>query len=142
MHAGQTFLAHAHPGPGRGAESVLPKSRSCLPPRIEASLVTPMPQLHGSQEVAQLSEYSQRRSLASTTGPDQNPLLSLSHPKYTLPQRLVSNFESLGVRSIYPWQSSCLLGKALLSGETSLIYTAPTGGGKSGGRCAGIEENN
>ncbi len=35
------------------------------------------------------------------------------------------------MRSIYPWQSSCLLGKGLLSGETSLIYTAPTGGGKS-----------
>lgn len=48
-----------------------------------------------------------------------------------LPPQLVSNFEALGVHSIYPWQSSCLLGKGLLAGEGNLIYTAPTGGGKS-----------
>jgi replicative superfamily II helicase len=43
----------------------------------------------------------------------------------------VDNFECLGVRSIYPWQSSCLLGKGFLEGTQNLIYTAPTGGGKS-----------
>jgi DNA polymerase theta len=37
----------------------------------------------------------------------------------------------MGVHTIYPWQSSCLLGKGILSGEQSLVYTAPTGGGKS-----------
>ena len=35
------------------------------------------------------------------------------------------------MRAIYPWQSSCLLGKGLLTGEQNLVYTAPTGGGKS-----------
>jgi replicative superfamily II helicase len=78
-----------------------------------------------------VSEYSRRKGLASTPGPIQNPLLSLSQARYGLPQQLASNFEALGVHSIYPWQSSCLLGKGLLSGETNLIYTAPTGGGKS-----------
>ena len=29
------------------------------------------------------------------------------------------------------WQSACLLGKGLLSGQQNLVYTAPTGGGKS-----------
>jgi replicative superfamily II helicase len=48
-----------------------------------------------------------------------------------MPQQLTSNFESLGVHWIYPRQSSCLLGKGLLSGETNLSYTARTGGGKS-----------
>ena len=57
--------------------------------------------------------------------------MSLKHVKYGLPLQLALNFESLGVCSIYPWQSSCLLGKGVLSGETNLIYTAPTGGGKS-----------
>ena len=38
---------------------------------------------------------------------------------------------SIGVRSIYSWQSSCLLGKGVLTGEHNLVYTAPTGGGKS-----------
>lgn len=61
----------------------------------------------------------------------QNPLLSLSHPGYGLPQTLVQNFISLGINSIYPWQSSCLLGRGLLEGEKNLVYTAPTGGGKS-----------
>lgn len=60
-----------------------------------------------------------------------NPLLTLSHPRYDLPDTLVKNLASMGIQSIYPWQSSCLLGRGLLTGEKNLIYTAPTGGGKS-----------
>ncbi|KAL8666691.1 MAG: hypothetical protein Q9202_001229 [Teloschistes flavicans] len=60
-----------------------------------------------------------------------NPLLTLSHPRYGLPESLVKNFASMGIKTIYPWQSSCLLGRGLLSGEKNLVYTAPTGGGKS-----------
>lgn len=60
-----------------------------------------------------------------------NPLLTLSHPRYGLPESLVKNFASMGIRNIYPWQSSCLLGRGLLTGEKNLVYTAPTGGGKS-----------
>ena len=106
--------------------------RPSLPaPRLQASSIVTVPLPQEPPKAAQQSEYSQQRHLASTPGPGQNPLLSLRHPRYGLPEQLVSNLESLGVRSIYPWQSSCLLGKGLLSGETSLIYTAPTGGGKS-----------
>ena len=64
-------------------------------------------------------------------GPSQNPLLSLHHPRYGLPGSLVTNLAALGINSIYPWQSSCLLGRGLLEGERNLVYTAPTGGGKS-----------
>lgn len=67
----------------------------------------------------------------STPGPSQNPLLSLAHPHYGLPGTLVKNFASLGMNSIYPWQSSCLLGRGILNAEKNLVYTAPTGGGKS-----------
>ena len=77
------------------------------------------------------NEQPSRRISAFTPGPSQNPLLTLSHPRYGLPERLVSNFASLGINSIYPWQSSCLLGRGLLNGERNLLYTAPTGGGKS-----------
>ena len=66
-----------------------------------------------------------------TPGPSQNPFLSLFHPRYALPERLVKNLASLGINAIYPWQSSCLLGRGLLNGEKNLVYTAPTGGGKS-----------
>lgn len=79
----------------------------------------------------QPSEYSQRTALPSTPAPSQNALLSLRNPRYGLPDALVANFETLGVNSIYPWQASCLLGRGHLTGEKSLIYTAPTGGGKS-----------
>lgn len=82
-------------------------------------------------EIPQVSEYTQRRALPCTPGPSQNPLLSLSNPRYGLPEHLVRNFALLGINSIYPWQSSCLLGRGLLSGEKNLVYTAPTGGGKS-----------
>lgn len=101
------------------------------PARLQASAIISVPLQHGLEETAQTSEYSQRRRHLSTPGPSQNPVLSLGHPRYGLPQQLVANFESLGVRAIYPWQSSCLLGKGLLCGQTNLIYTAPTGGGKS-----------
>lgn len=37
----------------------------------------------------------------------------------------------MGVTSIYQWQASCLLSRGLLAGERHLVYTAPTGGGKS-----------
>ena len=78
-----------------------------------------------------VSDYSQRKAAASTPTPSLNPLLSLSHHYYGLPKRLVDNFASMGVNAIYPWQSSCLLGRGLLTGEKNLVYTAPTGGGKS-----------
>lgn len=77
------------------------------------------------------SEYSQRRCLALTPNPTSNPLLELSHPAYGLPKQLVTNFESLGIKSIYPWQSDCLLKSGALRGDRNLVYTAPTGGGKS-----------
>ncbi|KAF3399553.1 DNA polymerase theta [Talaromyces pinophilus] len=60
-----------------------------------------------------------------------NPLLSLQHPKYGLPPALVANFQAVGIDSIYPWQASCLLGRGHLTAEKNLLYTAPTGGGKS-----------
>jgi hypothetical protein len=48
-----------------------------------------------------------------------------------LPEKLIQNFSALGINSIYPWQSKCLLESKLLNGEGNLVYTAPTGGGKS-----------
>lgn len=57
--------------------------------------------------------------------------LNLDDPCYGLPTTLVANFALLGVKNIYPWQASCLLGPGLLTGERHLVYTAPTGGGKS-----------
>ncbi|KAG9229284.1 P-loop containing nucleoside triphosphate hydrolase protein [Amylocarpus encephaloides] len=77
------------------------------------------------------TEYSQRRGLALTPAPSSNPYLDLSHLAYHLPKQLVDNFAALGVKSIYPWQSDCLLKSGALRGEQNLVYTAPTGGGKS-----------
>ena len=76
-------------------------------------------------------ERALRLPVTGTPGPSQNPLLSLSHTRYGLPETLVENFASLGINSIYPWQSSCLLGHGILNHEKNLVYTAPTGGGKS-----------
>lgn len=97
--------------------------------RIEASEIYSTTN-HNTQ-IRLPSEYSQRRAAASTPTPTLNPLLRLSHPRYNLPEALVKNFASLGINSIYPWQSSCLLGRGILSGEQNLVYSAPTGGGKS-----------
>ena len=77
------------------------------------------------------SEYTQRRALALTPGITQNPRLSLSHPDYGLPRALTQNLEKMGIKCIFPWQSSCLLGRGLLTGDKNLVYSAPTGAGKS-----------
>ena len=79
----------------------------------------------------QETEYSQRRTLALTPTPTSNPLLDLSNPAYGLPEQLVNNFASLAIRSIYPWQSECLLRSGAITDDRNLVYTAPTGGGKS-----------
>ena len=95
------------------------------PPRLTASTVIRVETKH-SDDASAL-----KPRLPSTPTSTQNPLLSLRHAQYALPTKLVENFEILGVHSIYPWQSSCLLGKGFLDGTQNLIYTAPTGGGKS-----------
>ncbi|CAO1598019.1 hypothetical protein XANCAGTX0491_001796 [Xanthoria calcicola] len=74
---------------------------------------------------------SQKPQLSWNPTSSLNPLLNLSHSRYGLPEPLVQNFASRGIKYIYPWQSSCLLGRGLLTGEKNLVYTAPTGGGKS-----------
>lgn len=77
------------------------------------------------------NERDSRPTLSPTQPSALNPLLSLSHHVYGLPETLVGNFASLGIKTIYPWQSSCLLGRGILAGNKNLVYTAPTGGGKS-----------
>ncbi|KZL86626.1 dna polymerase theta subunit [Colletotrichum incanum] len=77
------------------------------------------------------SEYTQRRNVPSTPSSTSDPLLALAHPFYGLPRPLVRNLHSLGIKIIYPWQKACLRGPGLLAGEKNLVYSAPTGGGKS-----------
>lgn len=74
-----------------------------------------------------ISEYSQRRTLALTPSPVSDPRLELSHASYGLPMELVCNLRGLGIYSIYPWQSECLLESGALNGTQNLVYTAPTG---------------
>lgn len=112
----------------------LQTARSVVPglPRLAASEITrPLPLVHENGATSALSEYSQRRAFPATPTPAHDALLRLSHPAYKLPKPLVDNFESLGIKSIYPWQKQCLLGPGLLKGEKNLVYSAPTGGGKS-----------
>ncbi|OQV02808.1 Helicase conserved domain-containing protein isoform 1 [Cladophialophora immunda] len=103
----------------------------CHPPRLQASCIIEADRSDGSKAAVHTPSAHLPLIKSSTPGPSQNPLLSLRHPRYGLPSQLVDNFESLGVRAIYPWQSSCLLGPGVLTGEQNLVYTAPTGGGKS-----------
>ena len=99
--------------------------------RINASEIYNVDPKRPKEEEAPPSEYSQRMAFRSTPGLTQNPLLSLAHPKYDLPESLLRNLARLGINKIYPWQSSCLLGRGLLEGQKNLVYSAPTGGGKS-----------
>jgi hypothetical protein len=99
------------------------------PSQLQPSRISIVPR--GAHADGLPSEYSQRRDFPATPTSTVDPLLSLSHRIYDLPFELVANFASLGIRTIYPWQKACLLGPGLLQGEKNLVYSAPTGGGKS-----------
>ncbi|KAK8049073.1 hypothetical protein PG994_010803 [Apiospora phragmitis] len=102
-------------------------SISAATPRLRASAIdTTDP--GASQEI---SEYSQRKAISSTPTSYVDRALQLSHPRYALPEGLITNFASLGIKDIYPWQKQCLMGPGILTGNKNLVYTAPTGGGKS-----------
>lgn len=101
-------------------------------PSLAASQITRhLPQIPQSDTINGLSEYSQRRAFPATPTPAHDALLKLSHPAYKIPKPLAAKFEALGIQSIYPWQKQCLMGPGLLKGEKNLVYSAPTGGGKS-----------
>ncbi|KAI2467730.1 P-loop containing nucleoside triphosphate hydrolase protein [Annulohypoxylon bovei var. microspora] len=85
-------------------------------PKLTASIIAAT----DPDATAQPSEYSQRRAVQATPRSTSDRSLSLSFPRYGLPSSL-----------IYPWQKQCLLGPGLLNGSKNLVYTAPTGGGKS-----------
>ncbi|TLS27380.1 hypothetical protein PpBr36_05298 [Pyricularia pennisetigena] len=128
--AGHSGLSRPPPPSNQGQNNARPRQVPALPrepPRLTASKITTLE--HGTKDI--VSEYSQRRQFQATPTSTADPLLSLSHPAYALPNQLVLNFASLGIHSIYPWQKQCLLGPGLLRGEKNLVYTAPTGGGKS-----------
>ncbi|KAL4982353.1 hypothetical protein BDW68DRAFT_170963 [Aspergillus falconensis] len=74
---------------------------------------------------------NEQKSPPDPPSQSQGSLQSLNDPRFGLPPALAANFAAVGVTSIYHWQASCLLGEGLLEGKRHLIYTAPTGGGKS-----------
>ncbi|RYP06975.1 hypothetical protein DL764_002798 [Monosporascus ibericus] len=82
-------------------------------------------------DIFPVCEYSQRKAISATPTATFDTALSLSHPRYALPECLVNNLKALGIKEIYPWQKQCLMGPGLLTGKKNLVYSAPTGGGKS-----------
>ncbi|KAI0459378.1 P-loop containing nucleoside triphosphate hydrolase protein [Xylaria acuta] len=97
------------------------------PSRLTASDITTL----DAASTALPSEYSQRKVISATPTATADPSLSLSFSTYALPEPLVNNLNALGIKEIYPWQKQCLLGPGLLNGFRNLVYSAPTGGGKS-----------
>ncbi|KAB8206867.1 hypothetical protein BDV34DRAFT_224036 [Aspergillus parasiticus] len=86
-----------------------------------------------ASEIRSVAASSPEKKRETATNEDYvyDPCLYLKDPRYGLSPALVANFASVGVKSIYPWQASCLLAPGLLEGKKHLVYTAPTGGGKS-----------
>ncbi|OLN88554.1 DNA polymerase theta [Colletotrichum chlorophyti] len=130
----RTRIESSHPTPPRPTTlpshtlrvqraSILPPS----PPRLTASPITSLNSLAAQGP----STYTQRQDVQATPSSSSDPLLALAHPFYGLPRPLVRNFYGLGIKIMYPWQKACLRGPGLLSGEKNLVYSAPTGGGKS-----------
>ncbi|KAI0508367.1 P-loop containing nucleoside triphosphate hydrolase protein [Xylaria bambusicola] len=96
-------------------------------PRLTASEII----CHDTGSGTLSSEFSQRKVISATPTSTVDRALSLSFYRYGLPEPLINNLNSLGIHSLHPWQKQCLLGPGLLDGTNNLVYSAPTGGGKS-----------
>ncbi|OJJ03195.1 hypothetical protein ASPVEDRAFT_53684 [Aspergillus versicolor CBS 583.65] len=112
-----------HGSHNQGLDFVRPQVAPLPKSRLVASSIRPVA---GSTP----GEHDRKRVI-SLESSAQGSLQSLNDPRFGLPNSLVANFAAVGVTSIYQWQASCLLGQGLLEGKRHLIYTAPTGGGKS-----------
>lgn len=119
----ETTTTNNHGSHAQGLDFIRPQVAPLPKSRLVASAIRPVA---GSTP----GEHDKKRviPLESST---QGSLQSLNDPRFGLPNSLVANFAAVGVTSIYQWQASCLLGQGLLEGKRHLIYTAPTGGGKS-----------
>ncbi|KAI1082881.1 P-loop containing nucleoside triphosphate hydrolase protein [Whalleya microplaca] len=111
---------------GKQSQFQRPSVIAKKPPSLVASAINAT-----DSDVASISEYSQRRIISATPTSASDRSLQLSFSRYALPVSLVENFKALGISEIYPWQKQCLLGPGILNGTKNLVYTAPTGGGKS-----------
>ncbi|KAL4977232.1 hypothetical protein BDW66DRAFT_165959 [Aspergillus desertorum] len=111
-------------------------SRQKLPNGQGLDFIRPQVHLPKSHLVASeictvAGSENERKLRPDPASQSQGFLQSLNDPRFGLPPTLVANFAAVGVVNIYQWQASCLLGEGLLAGKRHLIYTAPTGGGKS-----------
>ncbi|KAL6232994.1 hypothetical protein BDW75DRAFT_8696 [Aspergillus navahoensis] len=97
----------------------------------QAQVHLPKSRLIASEICIVAGSENEQKSRPDPPSQSQGSLQSLEDPRFGLPPALVANFAAAGVTSIYQWQASCLLGEGLLEGKQHLIYTAPTGGGKS-----------
>ena len=90
----------------------------------------------------ELSEHTQRRLLGATQATSQNPLLTLAHPRYGLPSRLTQNLSSMGINSIYSWQSACLpRQRHPRRTDKPCLLRSNRGREVPGGRCANAQAN-
>ncbi|KAI0104768.1 P-loop containing nucleoside triphosphate hydrolase protein [Nemania sp. FL0031] len=125
-HSESTDSHHAEPNKQRQFQRASSLGREA--PRLTASdIIT----LDATSTIALPSEYSQRKAISATPTSIVDRSLSLSFSRYALPKPLVNNLNAIGIKEIYPWQKQCLLGPGLLNGTRNLVYSAPTGGGKS-----------
>ncbi|KAI1156794.1 P-loop containing nucleoside triphosphate hydrolase protein [Nemania diffusa] len=125
-HSETTNSHHQEPNKQRHFQRASSVGRE--PPRLTASdIIT----LDTTSTIPLPSEYSQRKAISATPTATIDRSLSLSFSRYALPGPLINNLKALGIKEIYPWQKQCLLGPGLLGGTRNLVYSAPTGGGKS-----------
>ena len=96
-------------------------------------------------EPAQFSELgllstqqtSQRTSTFIVGGGDSFPgtvhhqLRSLSNPTWGLDSQFIEGLRGCGIEQMYDWQVECLSLRGILSGDRTLVYTAPNSAGKS-----------
>ena len=139
--------------------TVLSAALSCSPTPFAESILTPpssgfwcdkevmeaMDRLEGEAKGMQSSVLSQSVHHLTEGNKQQSGGLSLqSNPpacgptaddlllsKWNLPQKVLTQYSSLGIKAMFPWQAQCLSLPGVLDRGCSLVYSAPTSAGKT-----------
>lgn len=74
------------------------------------------------------SNSTRSRSASPTSGEDPS---RLDWPGWKLPEVIRQAYQDQGIERLYPWQAECLQKPGVLTGDTNLVLSAPTSGGKT-----------
>ena len=84
-----------------------------------------------SQANRQVEDQMDPSTAATQSSNANQATRDLQLTSWNLPQKVLKQYASHGISSIYPWQAQCLMLPGVLGRTSNLVYSAPTSAGKT-----------